>query len=71
MKGFEYITPTLSKRVSLLRMEISFGTCYPFSNKNKMCSDNVNPILIRKIYFRGEVNHIYSHSEWYGHSDSF
>ena len=49
---------TLSKRVSLLRMEISFWTGFPFSNKTKMCHENVNPIPIQKIYFRWEANHI-------------
>ncbi len=34
-------------------------------------NENVNPIPIRKIYFRWEANHIYSHSEWYCHFDSF
>ncbi len=40
-------------------------THFPFSNKNKMCNENVNLNPIRKIYFRWEANHIYSHSEWY------
>ncbi len=25
---------------------------FPFSNKNKMCNEKVNPIQIKKIYFR-------------------
>ncbi len=49
---------TLLKRVSLLRMEISFRLCFamgfPFSNKNKMFQENVNPIPMKKIYFRWE-----------------
>ncbi len=49
------------------------ATGFPFSNKNKMCNENVNPIPIKELYFRWEANHIhvYSHSEWYCYSHSF
>ena len=43
-----------SKRF-FFRMEIPFRTCcdsFSFSNKNKMFNENVNPIPIKKIYFK-------------------
>ncbi len=33
-------------------------TCFPLSNKNKIF-ENVNPIPIKKIYFKWKANHIY------------
>ena len=44
---------------------------FRLSNKNKICNENVNPIPMKKINFRWEANHIYSHSEWYCYSSSF